>query len=281
MKKYLLLLLLTAVSLLNAAECRKHYQAFVGPTEKGEPFFFENKLNNYVITFRYTNPGPTAPPYVLAGMPAPVNLNGFSRYSFTWLTVNGINSRNLEPKKFEMFNKKDSAGVDAHYNFNGVHLIQRFWMNDKTPLLYMTWLRGKNVPAGAIKNMSIEFNVMPCASGMPKRNSYAREIVTPRGTLRTPEKLKRKRHKLTKQDVYMILQDAKYQPGKEPQISSPVLLVPDWKSLKTGMAIFGVGQNMSVSFTLDPNASKWEFGLLDTSKKRSNQEFAAFVKNLL
>ena len=129
--------------------------------------------------------------------------------------------------------------------------------------------------------MSIEFNVMPCASGMPKNNSYAREIVTPRGTLQTPAKLRRKRHKLTKQDVYMILQDAKYQPGKEPKISSPVLLVPDWKVLQSGTATFGVGQNMSITFTLAPNAQKWEFGLLDTPKRRNNREFSAFVKTLL
>ena len=279
MKKILLLLLFVLVSSSGAAECRKHFQAYVGATEKGEPFFFENKLNNYVITFRYTNPSPTQPPFVLAGMPAPVNLNGFSRYSFTRLLVNGIDSRHLEPKKFEIFNKGNRAGVDVLYNFNGVKMILRFEMDDSSPLLYMKWIRDKDVPAGAIKSMNISFNVMPCASGQ-KRNSYSREIVTPRGTLKSPAGVTRKRHKLNAKDSFMILQDAKYQPGKAPKITSPVLLKPDWKVLRSGLAIFGTAQDMSVSFDLDPAAGSWTFGLLDTPKRRSNSEFSAFVKSL-
>ena len=279
MKKFVLFFIFTA-ALLGAAECRKHFNPYVGAAEKGVPFFFENKLNNYVITFRYTNPSPTQPPFVLAGMPAPVNLNGFSRYSFTWLTINGIDSRKLEPKKFDIFNKKDQAGVDVYYNFNGVQMILRYWMTDQTPFLYMAWLRGKNTPADAISKISINFNVMPCASGQ-KRNSYSREIAAPGRVLRTQPKINRKRHKLTAKDTYLILQDARYQPGKAPKITSPVLLVPDWKVTRSGLAIFGAAQDMSLAFELDPKASKWEFGLLDTPKKRSNEEFALFCKKYI
>ena len=280
MKKSFLFLILAFGTLLGAAECRKHFQPFVGATEKGEPFFFENKTNNYVITFRYTNPLPTAPPFVLAGMPAPVNLNGFSRYSFTWITLNGIDSRKLEPKKFEIFNKGSRAGVDVLYNFNGISMTLRLEMDDTTPLLHLQWIRGKNVPAGAIKKMSINFNVMPCASAQ-KRNSYSRSIVTPRGILRSPANIPRKRHKLTAKDRFMILQDDKYQPGKAPKITSPVLLVPDWKALRSGLAIFGTAQDMSLSFELDPAAASWKFGLLDSPKLQNNAEFAQFVKTVV
>ena len=279
MKKSFLLLLFLFSVCAGAAECRKHFQTFVGASEKGEPFFFENKFNNYVITFRYTNPGPAQPPFVFAGMPAPVNLNGFSRYSFTRLIVNGIDSKNLEPKKYEIFNKGNRAGVDVLYNFNGVKMTLRFEMDDTSPLLQMTWIRGKDVPAGAIKNISIAFHVMPCAS-LEKRNSYCREIVTPRGTLKSPAGVPRKRHKLNAKDSFMILQDGKYQPGKAPKITSPVLLKPDWKTLRSGVAVFGTAQDMSISFELDPSAESWKFGLLDTPKRRNNAAFAAFVKSL-
>jgi hypothetical protein len=143
----------------------------------------------------------------------------------------------------------------------------------------MKWIRSKDVPAGAIKSMNVSFNVMPCAS-LEKRNSYSREIVTPRGTLKSPAGVTRKRHKLNAKDSFMILQDAKYQPGKAPKITSPVLLKVDWKVLRSGLAIFGTAQDMSVSFDLDPAAGSWTFGLLDTPKRRSNSEFSAFVKSL-
>ena len=277
MRKSFLLLCLAAVCSLNAAECRKHFHPYVGANEKGVPFYFENKLNNYVITFRYTNPTPTHPPFVLAGMPAPVNLNGFSRYSFTHLVVNGIDSRKLEPQKFEIFNTRESAGVDVVYNFNGIKMILRFEMNDSSPLLYMQWKRGKDVPAGAIRKMSIHFNVMPCASGQ-KRNSYSREIVTPRGVLKSPAKVTRKRHKLSVRDRFLILQDAVYQPGGKPKITSPVLLVPEWKTLRSGFATFGTAQDMSISFELAPESSSWRFGLLDTPKQQGNKAFAGFCQ---
>ena len=276
MKKFLLFLLLGTVSLLTAAECRKHFQAYVGASEKGMPFYFENKHNNYVITFRYTNPSPTQPPFVLAGMPAPVNLNGFSRYSFMWLTLNGIDSRKLEPVKYDIFNRNGQAGVDVYYNFNGVKMILSFWMDDATPLLHMQWKLAENVPAGTIKTLSVNFNVMPCASTQ-KSNSYSREIATAKGVLRTPAKVARKRHNLTAQHRYLILQDGVYQPGKEPKITSAVMLVPAWKSVRSGQGTFGKAQNMTLVFELDPSAGNWQFDLLDSPKRRSNQEFARFA----
>ena len=170
------LCLIAAASVLGA-ECRKNTNAYVAPTERGVPWLLKNKLTNYVVTYRYTNPSPTQAASVLVGMPAPVNVTGFSRKDFTSLVINGVDSRVLEPKKFEIFNTKESSGVDVHYNFDGIPMIQRFSVSDSSPLLTMTWLRGKGKPVQPIRTMVVRFIITPCTAG-PARGSFARQVVS-------------------------------------------------------------------------------------------------------
>ncbi|MBQ7208508.1 MAG: hypothetical protein IJS01_11990 [Lentisphaeria bacterium] len=267
-------------ALLAGAECRRHTVPFVGPDERGEPFLIQNGEIGYVITFRYTNPTPSAAPSVLVGMPLPVNLSGFSRRDFTWLVVNGIDSRRLEPKKYEIFNSGNRAGVHVHYNFDGVKMIQTFQIRDGSPLLEMIWTRsGGTPPEEKIKTLRLHFNVMPCIAAR-KSDSYDREVVTPRGVSENPDRVRRKRLKLDARDVWLILQDAKYQAGTHPRAAGPVLLVPDWKGLASGNISFGTHQNVFADFTLDTGAECWRFGLLDSDKKRSNGQFREFVDGI-
>ena len=267
---------LLAASLVFGAECRKYNRPYVSARERNDPFQLENSLSRYVVTWRYLCPTPTQAAQLLIGMPLPVHKTGFGTREFTGITINGIDSRMLEPKKFEIFNTKESSGIDVHFNFDGIPMIQRFSISDSSPLLTMTWLRGKGKPMGPIKTMSIRFNAIPCAAGRAA-GSYSREVVSSlkvysiRGS-------KLNRQKLSAQDGNLIFQDAKYQSGKGKSFAGPVLLCPEWKSILSGTAVFGTQQEMHVIFNLDPKAASWSFGMLESEIKHSNTEFADFVK---
>ena len=270
------LCLIATVSVFGA-ECRKNNNAYVAPTERGVPWLMKNNLTNYVVTYRYTNPSPTQAASVLLGMPAPVNTTGFSRKDFTSLVINDIDSRVLEPKKFEPFNNQQEAGVDVHYNFNGIPMIQRFSVSDSSPLLTMTWLRGPGDPVQPIKSISIRFSAMPCAAGRSK-DSYSREVVTPATKYSPKGKARWRKQKLTSRDTVLILQDSKYQSGPQSPNAAPVVLCPGWKSIKSGIVMFGTHQDVYINFELKPDADSWSFGLLDSEVRRSNSDFAAFLK---
>ena len=276
MKKLLYVSLCLLASSVFGAECSKYNRAYVSAAEHGVPYLLRNKSAHYVVSYRYQHPSPSRPPQVVLGMVRPLPRTGFGPREFTFLTINGIDSRMLEPKKFEIFNTKESSGIDVHFNFDGIPMIQRFSISDSSPLLTMTWLRGKGKPMGPIKTMSIRFNAIPCAAGRAA-GSYSREVVSSlkvysiRGS-------KLNRQKLSAQDGNLIFQDAKYQSGKGKSFAGPVLLCPEWKSILSGTAVFGTQQEMHVIFNLDPKAASWSFGMLESEIKHSNTEFADFVK---
>ncbi|MBQ9337692.1 MAG: hypothetical protein IJS14_10405 [Lentisphaeria bacterium] len=273
------LCLLAAASVFGA-ECRKNTNAYVAPTERGVPWLLKNNLTNYVVTYRYTNPSPTQAGEVLLGMPMPVNVTGFSRKNFTSLVINGIDSRVLEPKKFEPFNNGQEAGVDVYYNFDGIPMIQRFWVSDSSPLLNMTWRRGPGTPFQPIRSMSVRIVALPCAAGRAK-GSYSREIVTPAAKYVSKGRSRRqKEQKLTARDTVLILQDAKYQSGPQSTNTAPVVLCPDWKGILSGTASFGSSQEVYLFFELKPDAESWSFGFLDSEVRRSNADFMAFLKKV-
>ncbi len=271
-------LCLIAAASVFGAECRRNTNAYVAPTERGVPWLLKNNLTNYVVTYRYTNPSPTQAATVLLGMPAPVNVTGFSRKDFTSIVINGVDSRVLEPKKFEPFNNQQEAGVDVYYNFDGIPMIQRFSVSDSSPLLTMTWRRGPGNAYQQIKTISIRFTALPCAAGRAK-GSYSREIVTPAGKYAPKGKSRRLLpQKLTPRDTVLILQDAKFQSGPQSPNAAPVVFCPGWKSILSGTASFGSFQEVYLSFELKPDADSWSFGFLDSEVRRSNADFMAFLK---
>lgn len=261
----------------TAAECRKHHNAYVSKFEKGVPFLLKNQLTSYVISFRYTNPGPAQSGRVQIAMPAPVNKTGYSRFDFVHVVINGIDSRFLEPKKYDIFNTPEASGVDVLYNFNGVPIVLRFSVSDTSPLLNMSWSRAEGKTSRPIESASIYFTVLPSASGKAK-GSYARELLTPRGFLKP--KGRTAKESLGKEDKWIIMQDGKYQYSEKARYAGPVLLCPDWNGIVSGTASFGVQQDVSMSFKLDTQASSWSFGMLDSEMKRSNADFLAFIKEL-
>ena len=278
MRKLFCIFLVVAMTFATAAECRKHHNAYVNKLERGVPFLLKNQLTSYVITFRYTNPSPSQSGRVQIAMPAPVNKTGFSRFDFVHVVINGIDSRLLEPKKYDIFNTQGEAGVDVLYNFNGVQMVLRFSVTDTSPLLNMSWSRAKGNSTRPIESASIHFTVLPSASGKAK-GSYARELLTPRGLLKP--KARMAKENLAKEDKWIIMQDEKYQYSDKASYAAPVLLCPDWKGIASGTASFGVQQDVALSFKLDAQASSWSFGMLDTEKKRSNADFLAFVKEII
>ena len=277
MRKLFCILLVLATAFTTAAECRKHHNAYVNKLEKGVPFLLKNQLTSYVITFRYTNPSPSQSGRVQIAMPAPVNKTGYSRFDFVHVVINGIDSRWLEPKKYDIFNTPEAAGVDVLYNFNGVPMVLRFSVSDTSPLLNMSWSRAEGNKSRPIESASIHFTVLPSASGKAK-GSYARELFTPRGLLKP--KTRMAKESLAKEDKWIIMQDGKYQYSAQASYAAPVLLCPDWKGIVSGTANFGVQQDVAVWFKLDTNASSWNFGMLDSDKRRSNADFLAFIKDL-
>ena len=280
MRKLFFALLLILSGAVSGVECRKHTQTFVGRAERGEPFRLQNRYTGYVITFRYTNPTPSQPPFVLIGMPQPVNVTGFSRRDFFNFQVNGIDSRKLEPKKYEIFHQNGEAGVEILYNFNGIGICLRFSVSDASPFLKLQLRRAAGTPADAVKSLRVEFNILPNASGR-KSHSYAREIVSPQHVYRGKPGVRRQRRKLAAGDSPLILQDSRYQyqADTEPESNGPVLLAPDWKNILSGFAVFGTHQNMNLFFQLDPKAGSWSFGLLDSELKRNNRQFLQFIRN--
>ena len=280
MRKLFCILLVFAMAFATAAECRKHHNAYVNLLERGVPFLLKNQLTSYVITFRYTNPSPSQSGRVQIAMPAPVNKTGYSRFDFVHVVINGIDSRLLEPKKYDIFNTPEAAGVDVLYNFNGVQMVLRFSVTDTSPLLNMSWSRAEGNSTRPIESASIYFTVLPSASGKAK-NSYARELLTPRGLLKPKAKARMAKENLGKEDKWIIMQDEKYQYSDKASYAAPVLLCPDWKGIVSGTASFGVQQDVALSFKLDAQASFWSFGMLDTEKKRSNADFLAFVKEII
>ena len=217
---------LLAASLVFGAECRKYNRPYVSARERNEPFQLENSLSRYVVTWRYLCPTPTQAAQLLIGMPLPVHKTGFGTREFTGITINGIDSRMLEPKKFEIFNTKESSGVDVYFNFNGIPMIQRFSVSDSSPLLTMTWLRGKGTPMRPINTMSIRFTIMPCASGQA-RDSYSREVVSKIRKYAAKPKIRWRKQKITAKDGCLIFQDAKYQ-GSVPNIQIIVKALATW-----------------------------------------------------
>lgn len=268
---------LLAASLVFGAECRKYNRPYVSARERNEPFQLENSLSRYVVTWRYLCPTPTQSAQLLIGMPLPVHKTGFGTREFTGITINGIDSRMLEPKKFEIFNTKESSGVDVHYNFDGIPMIQRFSVSDSLPLLTMTWLRGKGKPVQPIRTMVVRFIITPCTAG-PARGSFARQVVSAQKVYSAGQNGGMLKQKLSAKDGCLIFQDARHEGGKGKTYGSPVLLRPDWKSIRSGQVRFGNQPNVSVNFILDPKASSWSFGMLETEIKHTNAEFADFVK---
>lgn len=280
MKKMLFCLIATLIAApLLAAECGRYDRPYMSASEHGEAFTLQNALTNYVINFRYIHPKPNRPAQVCMAMPRPVPRTGFCRFNFSFLKINGIDSRTLEPKKFEIFNTKDSSGVDVHYNFDGVPMILRLSVSDSSPLLKLTWRRGEENAIHIIRTMSIDFIVWPCAAGEEK-DSYSREVVSPAGKYAAPQGVRFIKQKLTARDTYLIFQDTVRQSGEGSKYEAPVVLFPDWKGIVSGELRVGISQGVNVRFVLNPKATEWSFGLLETEKKRTNAEFLEFLNGL-
>lgn len=273
--KYTVLLCLLCAA-VSGAECQKA-RGHAGPGERGEAYLLRNQTNRYKVNFRYTCATPSQVERVLVGLPGPLYGAGFSSKSFMNLTLNGIDSRLLEPKKYECFKEGKTSGIDVYYNFDGIPMILRFTVSDDSPLLEMSWRRGKGGLPTPIREMLIRFSVMPCTSGQAK-DSYRREIVSPVGIYLPKAKIRFDKKKLTDRDSWLILQDSKYQSGERSQYSSPVFLRPDWKNLCSGEAHYGVHQDMGLEFQLDPKAAEWTFCLLVSERKNSNADFLKFLK---
>ena len=277
MRRLFFAFLIALAATASAAECRRHNKSYVSSPDRGVPFLLKNQLTGYVLSFRYIAPSPTQPGRVHLAMPAPVNKTGFSRFDFTSITINGIDSRAIEPKSFEVFNKPDESGVDVHYNFNGIPMILRLSVSDASPLLTMTWMRGEGKPRQQIKSAELRFSVLPSAAGK-RSDSYSRELVTPTGKYEATPNVRWKKQPLSKDDTWIIMQDTKYQYPVDTDYASPVLLCPVWDGIISGTARHGVHQDIFLNFQLDPNAQSWTFRMLDCERKRSNADFYAFLK---
>ena len=246
---------------------------------RAEYFQIRNDRNSYLIYFQWTLETAKASAKVLIGMPEPVFWQGFISRNFTCLTVNGISSAGLEPKSITPFAEKGIAGIDAVYNFDGVKMNLRFFMNEASPMLFMEW---RKLPGSQeeLRSAELAFSVYPSYSvpnGGKRDERYQREIQTPARTIPSPKNTAWV--KLAPADASFIMYDRTFEPSNTPKAQGPCFLAADWKGILSGRVWFGKIYVMDFRFTLDPKADCWRFGLWENKKPVNNQEFMDYKKN--
>ena len=246
---------------------------------RAEYFQIRNDRNSYLIYFQWTLETAKASAKVLIGMPEPVFWQGFISRDFTRLTVNGISSAGLEPKSITPFTEKGIAGIDAVYNFDGVKMNLRFFMNEASPMLFMEW-RKLSGSQEELRSAELAFSVYPSYSvpnGGKRDPRYQREILTPARKIPSPANTAWVR--LQKTDTALVMYDNAFEPSNTPKAQGPCFLAIDWKGISSGKVWFGKIYCMNFRFTLDPKAEAWRFGLWETKKPMNNSEFLEYRKN--
>lgn len=240
---------------------------------RAEYFRIGNKFNRYMVYFQWLKPTAKRDGRIVVGLPEPCFWQGFPARGFSTLTVNGIGSDTIEPKAFRTFGDAAAAGVEISYNFDGVKMLQRFYMTEKSPLLYMEWRKDPGCTE-KIDKMELSLAVYPSYSipnGGKYDERYRREIRTADGVITVPQKTAWKTLKTT--DSALDLYDATFDYPGTGKAQGPCFLTFDPAGVRTARVWFGKIYVMDFRFTLDPKAGKWRFGLFEFRKPMSNAEY--------
>ncbi len=275
--------LLLAVEVSAAAKAEKVERTYHQANKlygKAEYFWLSNALNQYLVYFQWIKPTAKAEGKVVVGIPEPVFWQGFISRDFMNLTINGIKSSQLEPKSITTFTQEGSAGVDALYNFDGVRMTLRFYLTEKSPLLFMEW-RKDPTSEEKIEKAELSMAVYPSYSvpnGGKRDERYRREILTPVRTISSPDKGSAW-ITLKPEDSSLVMYDAAFEPANTPKAQGPCFMVLNWQGIQSGRAWLSKIYAMNFRFILDPKANQWQFGLWEFKKPMNNQEFMDYKKN--
>lgn len=282
MKKFLLLSALIFIGSLpaavpSAAKVSRSYHLHHKVYGKGEYYQISCGKYGYLIYFQWVKPTQTQEEKVLIGLPEPNFWSGFNRRGMFNLIVNDISVFDIEPKKISLFNEKNKAGIDVLYNFDGVWMNLRFFMDGNSPLLHVECVRNPRTQK-AVKSIALNMSLAPVIDGQ-KRNSYKREIITPVSVYNRSGW-----QNLKKEDSCFFMYDANYEGSvNKPKSNGPAYMKMDSSVWQSARMYYGKVANVSFQFKIKPDTQKIAFSLLELKTKSTNRQFSEFLKkhNLL
>lgn len=251
----------------------RSYNAASKNYDKAEYYSIHNDANAYLVYLQWMKVTPKCDGGVTIGLPEPVFWQQFVNRDFTTLTINGIRSSKLEPKSVTMFNEADRSGVELLFNFDGVKMIQRFYMQGESPLLIMEWSKAPDCEY-PIEKAELSITTYPSYSvpnGGKKSDKYKRVIQTPANKYGPFADTKNVFFKKT--DTSFIMYDEAFEPSNTEKAKGPCYMTWNWNGIKSAKCWFGQIYCMNFMLTLDPQATKWQFGLWEYKKAKDNQEF--------
>ncbi len=249
---------------------------------RAEYYRIAGKTNEYLVYFQWKLPVMgKSDGGVMVGLPEPNFWTGFIARDFMTLTVNGIKSNTLEPRSITPFTKDGCAGIDALYNFDGVRMTLRFWMDGESPLLRMRWIRDEASEPVKSAVLAMECRPSFCVPNGGKRDSsYRREAASPVRTF-TPKLNTTAWFYLKPDDTRLTFYDSHYQVGgPEPKAEGPAMLTIDWSGIQSGRFWMGNIYGVNLEFNLDPGFREVTFGILELKKHMTNTDFFQFSKNV-
>lgn len=272
-KKTLLLALLASCCFASEVFQVKrsyHKSRFTPPYGPAKYYELKNEENRYLVYFQWIHADAKHASAVVIGLPEPVFHDGWRNRDFLRLNVNGISSRQVEPRNIRIEEQK----LLIDYNFDGCLFTLEFFMDDNSPLLKLRLRRqsGGKEP----KQLSIEFTANPSRAG-GKTTDFAREIIS---DTRSISKLgKRGYLPLTPQDRNFVLADRFYDNSDADRRSQgPCFLQVDWQNITEGKVFLGQINNVAFTFSLLPDAYEWNFAFLEIKRKCSNKDFLQYLQ---
>jgi hypothetical protein len=280
-KIFSVLTILTACSLFaavpEAKKVTRSYHRHHKIYGKGEYYQLSRERSNYLIYFQWVNTTQTQEDQVLIGLPEPNFWSGFNRRGMFNLIINDISVFSLEPKKITVFNTKNEAGINALYNFDGVWMNIRFFLDDRTPLLHVECSKDAK-SCKEVKSMALHIGVSPTVTGM-KNGSYKREVMTSARTYKN-----RGWTNLKPDDTEFFIYDTVYEgSAKLAKSNGPAYLKMSDAVRQSARMHYGNSSTVSFQFKIKPETQKFSFSLLELTRKSTNKEFLDYLisNNLL
>ena len=276
MKKSFILLALLAVGSLfaaapAAAKVTRSYHRHHKIYGKGEYYQISRDQFGYLIYFQWVKPTQKQEEQVLIGLPEPNFWSGFNRRGMFQLVINDISIFDIEPKEITLLKEKDKAGINVLYNFDGVWMNIRFFMDSTSPLLHVECLKDARTKK-AVRSIALNIGVTPTIDGQ-KRNSYKREVITPVRTCK-----KGGWQQLKKEDSYFFMYDAVYEGSiDKPKSNGPAYMQMDTSVWESARMHYGTAAKVSFQFKIKPDTQKIAFSVLELKSRSTNKEFTDFL----
>jgi len=237
-----------------------------------------NNLNTYRIDFLQFQPTLKKGPNFQVRLREPTVWFSFSRPlgGFINIRINDINLSELEPKEnnLKLWKKKNEAGVDVFLNFNGVGMILSFFMKAGSPVLWAT-LASATTSIEKINSVSLSVFAVPSIVVSGKTTAiYQRVFFGPSDNFNQKNSIQ----EIPKRNNYLVLADEKFQPSSESKAAGPCFIAFNPKAAERISLNARNYYKVSLSFTMKPDFNIFSFGVWESEKKYSNQDFLKMLK---